>query len=512
MKRLAIILTLMLATAAPAEDAAPDHEFKRLAEQVHKAAPSQELVDTLYAFMEKWPKDARGDQVQFWVGQVQAKRRFHNEAIKEFGYVIKDFPNSPLVLQALRAQASSYQAIDKHKEAAECFRAIVDRKPKDLDKDPTARGLYREAVIYLAERHFRQKEYDEAVAMYTQLPDQRESVSRIVDVYVAIERYDDAMKAIERLPESDRLLGYRLLIRLYSARPGVANLFELQDRIFAQEKPGEQKDNLVRQVVDAIARKGDAEKHKALQRVVDKYDRLKRWAAFGLCELDRRSDVNRLTTFIGDYRNGGDVEQCKLWVGEFYESAGDPEKAREAYGRLRDNVAGHFRIAETYYGPRAKKPDLAGGEKELTEIVKRFYSAGVCCDALMRRADLQAGPMKKPDTAVATLREMIDRFPNEGDWPIRGYMRLGQVLRTIRKQDDAIVAYEQVILKYPDRGAARQAWLEIAACYEEKQEPKKAIDTYKTVLRKYPRTAQASKAHTILETRYKIADTDVSDR
>lgn len=513
MKRLIIIIVCLLAIPTYAQnDAAPDLEFKRVAEMVQKAVPSQELIETLYAYMEKWPKDSRGDQVQFWVGQVQQKRKFHHEAIKEFGYVIKDFPTSPLILQALRAQAGSYQAVEQHKEAVECFKAIIDRKPKDLNKDAGDRDIYRDAVIFLAERAVRQKEFDEAVAMFTQLPDQRESVSRIVELYVSFDRYDDAMKAIQRLPESDKMLGYRLLIRLYASRPGVNNLVELQQKIFDNEKPGEQKDHLVRQVVEAISGKGGDERRKALERVVEKYDRLKRWAAFSLCDMDRGKDMARLTTFIGDYRTGGDVEQCKTWIGEFHESASDPEKAREAYGQLNDKVNGHFRIAETYYGPRAKKPDLEGGEKELTEIVKRFYSNGVCCDALIRRAELQAGRMKKPEAACTTYRELIERFPAEGDWPIRAYMQMAGVLRNIKKQDEAIQAYDAVILKFPDRGAARQAWLEIAGCYEEKQDPKKAIETYRTVLRKYPRTGAASTAHTILETRYKIADTDVSDR
>ena len=151
-------------------------------------------------------------------------------------------------------------------------------------------------------------------------------------------------------------------------------------------------------------------------------------------------------------------------------------------------------------------------EKELTEIVKRFYSNGVCCDALFRRAELQATRMNKVEKAIETLRELVDRFPQEGDWPPRALMRIGRLLRDQKKQDEAILAYEQVILKYDKSGAMRQAWLEIAASYEEKSEPQRAIEVYRTVLRKFPRTGEASRAHTILETRYKIADTDVSDR
>jgi TolA-binding protein len=514
LKRLPVIVLVLLTTRALAAEATPDDEFKKLADRVQKtAAPGQELVDSLYTFMEKFPRDPRSDQVQLWVGQVQQKRKFHNEAIKEFDFVIKDFPNSPLVTIAYRAQAASYLAIDKHDQAEGCFREIVKRKPVDFKADAGATGLFREASIWLAERLLQGKEpkVDEAIGLLMQLPDQREAVTRVVQVYVNAGRFDDAMKAIERLPDKDRLLGYELLVKLYSARPGSANLFSLLDKII-KEKPSEAIDGLVQTVVGAIGGKDQSDRLKALERVVDKYERLKRWAAFALCEAHRASDVDRLVRFVGDYRSGGDVEQSKRWIGEFYESAGDPKKAREAYQQLTDAVAAHFLVAETYYGPRAKVPDLPGGEKELSEIVKRFYSPGASCDALWRRAELQAGAMKKTDAAIATLRELIDRFGTEGDWAPRSLMRVGQLLRSQKKHDEAIVAYEQVILRYDKSPPLRQAWLEIAATYEEKREPDRAIETYKTVLRKFPRTGEASRAHTILETKYKIADTDVSDR
>src|SRR5437762_8980228 len=92
---LALILLLALTPFALAQDAAPDREFDRIADHVAKDVPSQDLVDRIYEFMEKYPKDPRSDRLQYWAGIVQQKRKFHNEAIKEFGYLVKDFPKSP---------------------------------------------------------------------------------------------------------------------------------------------------------------------------------------------------------------------------------------------------------------------------------------------------------------------------------------------------------------------------------------------------------------------------------
>ncbi len=510
----ALLLAFAGSTLRAQDAAAPDYEFNRIAKLVQAAAPGQDVVETLYQFMEKYPREPRGDQVQLWVGQIQQKRKFHNEAIKELGYVIRDFPKSPLVTRALRMQAASYAATDHRKEEADCYAAIVDRKPRDFKDNTEATALFREASIWLADQAMRQKEpkVEQAVALLTQLPDQREAVTRIVEIYVSVEQFDNALKAIERLPDSDRLLGYQLLTRLYSVRPGVSNLFNVLGRLLDKEKPSDSIDPLVQGLVGAIGAKGQEDHHKALGRIIERYTRLKRWAEFELCKLDHATNVAILTRFVGDYRTGGDVEQCKQWIGENYESAGEPAKAREAYWTLNDRVGAHFLVAETYYGSRARKVDLQGGVNELTEIVKRFYGNGVCCDALTRRAELQADPLKDRDAALATYRELIDRFPQEGDWPARSLMRIGALHRLMKKPDDAIRAYEKLIVVYPQSPQLRPAWLELAACYEEKQQPESAIQTYRTMLKKFPRTSEASRAHTILETRYKVADTEVSDR
>ncbi|MEZ0265940.1 MAG: tol-pal system YbgF family protein, partial [Phycisphaerae bacterium] len=97
-------LALVLALPALAQEAAPEAVFDKLAGHIAKDAPSQDLVDRVYEFMERYPKDPRSDRLQFWVGVTQQRRKFHNEAIKELGFVVSDFPKSPLLLPALRGQ------------------------------------------------------------------------------------------------------------------------------------------------------------------------------------------------------------------------------------------------------------------------------------------------------------------------------------------------------------------------------------------------------------------------
>ncbi|MFI5377674.1 MAG: tol-pal system YbgF family protein [Tepidisphaerales bacterium] len=497
---------------AVAPGVAPAREFERIAGFYAKDAPSQDLVDRLYDFMEKYPKDPRSDRVQLWVALTQQKRKFHNEAIKEFNFVINDFPNSPLVLHALRAQIDSYSALDKPGKVAENYAKILEKKPADFAGDSTATAAYNDAILFTASLFIQKKEVDAAVKLLLQLPSRAEAISRVVQAYIAFDRHDDALALIRRLPREEKPLAYRLTLAAYASRPGTANLFVLLNEVISTEPPAAAADALIQQIAAAIGAKGPDDKDKVLRHIADKCERLRRWAQFALCDL-HKTELPRLMTFIGDYRTGADVEKVKVMVGELHESRGDAPKAREAYWLLDSKPAAHFLVAATYYGKLAKTKDLPAGQKELTEIVKRFYSPAVSAEALLERADLESGLMNTPATAVATLRELLARFPSEEERSVRAIFRLGSLLRVQKKQDEAVAAYERLIQDYAGAAnAVRRAYLEIANCHEEKNDSQRAVATYRLVLRKYPHTPEASHAHTVLEQRYNVPDVDVSDR
>ncbi len=491
---------------------APAREFERIAGIYAKDAPSQDVVDRLYDFMEKYPKDPRSDRVQLWVALTQQKRKFHNEAIKEFNFVITDFPGSPLVLQALRAQIDSYAAIEKPGNVAENYAKILEKKPADFAGDPAATAAYSHAVLFTANLYIQKKEVDPAIKLLLQLPSRTEAISRVVQTYIAFDRHEDALALIRRLPKEEKRLAYRLTLAAYSSRPGTANLFVLLNEVLTTEAPTAATDALIQQIAAAIGAKGPDDKDKVLRHIADKCERLRRWAHFGLCDL-HKTELPRLVTFIGDYRTGADVEKVKVLAGELHESHGDAARAREAYWLLDSKPAAHFLVAATYYGKLAKAKDLPSGQKELTEIVKRFYSPAVSAEALLERADLESGLMAAPNSGIATLRELLDRFPKEEEIAVKAIFRLGSLLRVKKKQDEAIAAYERLVQDYAgSANAVRRALMEIANCHEEKNDTPRAVATYRLVIRKYPHTPEGSRAHTVLEQRYNVPDVDVSDR
>lgn len=511
----ALVAGASFVKTASAADAAPDAEFEAVERSYQRETPTADLVEKLYDFMHKHPKDPRSDRVQLWAGIIQQKRNYHNEAIKEFGYVVSEFPKSAWAVVALRRQADSYHAISKPDLVKASFDEIAKRKLADIESNREATNAFRDAMIFLAQHAMDRRpepDVDAAVGCLLQLPDRSEAVTRVVEAYVRSGKFEEAFTAIKRLPASDRHLGYRLLAQAYGARPGVEKIIKLLNDVIDQEKPSRDTDESLQSVIKVLKAKGPSEHDRGLNVMAERYERLRRWAHHQLCELHKAGDLERLVRFVGDYHTGGDVEQVKRWIGESHESRGEPAKAREAYGRLENVVDGHFLIAETYYGPRAKNKDLPGGQKELTAIVKRYYSPTVCCEALLRRADLEAGAMAKREVAIASLRELVDRFPTEGDFPVRALMRMGELFRVIKKQDEAIACYERVIKGYAESRSVPQAWYEMGVAYEEKGDKATARKTLQTVLRKFPHSSAASAAHSRLESKYGVADVDVADR
>lgn len=513
----ATVLLLAMTCVAAEGDAvpagvAPAREFERVAAMFAKDAPSQDVVDRLYDFMAKFPKDPRSDQVQLWVALTQQKRKFHNEAIKEFGFVLSDFPSSPLALLALRGQADSFLAIEQPAKAAEDYARILALRQPDPAADPAGVAAWRDAALFTADQHIRKKELDAAVRLLLRLPDRTEAITRVVQLHIAHDRHEEALNLIRRLPKEEKPLAYRLTLAAYAGRPGTANLYNLLNEVLSTEPANSATDALVQQIAAAIGAKGDSEKDKVLNYVADKYARLRRSSHYALCEL-HKTDPQRLLTFIGDYRTGTDVEKVKVMLGELHESRGDDARARETYWLLDDKPSAHFLVAATYYGKLAKKKNLPAGQKELSEIVKRFYSPATSAQALLERAELEAGPMAEANTAIKTLRELLDRFPRDQRSGIRGAFRLGELLRAQKKQDDAIAVYERVMRDFADSTTiVRRAFLEIAGCHEEKNDAQRAVAVYRLVIRKYPHTPEASRAHTVLEQKYNVPDTDVSDR
>ena len=138
--------------------------------------------------------------------------------------------------------------------------------------------------------------------------------------------------------------------------------------------------------------------------------------------------------------------------------------------------------------------------------------------------------LNKEDEAVDAFRQVIKRFGNvvmkdqyygydhydrwkaqDREYGPEAQLAIGDVLMNAKRFDDAIMEFRILMSKYGKTIPASVGANHTALCYEGKEDGETAVNVLKSVLRRYGKTAAASEAHTRLESKYKIADTEVSD-
>jgi tetratricopeptide (TPR) repeat protein len=95
--------------------------------------------------------------------------------------------------------------------------------------------------------------------------------------------------------------------------------------------------------------------------------------------------------------------------------------------------------------------------------------------------------------AIACYRQ-VDRFP-------ANYFAIAKCHRQLGEQKEAIVLYNQI--KVVEKSAP-EASLQIGFTYEEAKDKEKAIRTFQLTCKRYPKSGQASKAHSHLQNKYNI--------
>lgn len=95
--------------------------------------------------------------------------------------------------------------------------------------------------------------------------------------------------------------------------------------------------------------------------------------------------------------------------------------------------------------------------------------------------------------AIACYRQ-IDRFP-------ANYFAMANCHRKIEEHQEAITLYNQIKIL---EKSAPEASLQIGYTYEEAKDKEKAIRTFQLTCKRYPKSGQASKAHSRLQNKYNI--------
>ena len=162
------------------------------------------------------------------------------------------------------------------------------------------------------------------------------------------------------------------------------------------------------------------------------------------------------------------------------------DQARRIYGEFENVVVGQKAIAGMYL-EEGKIKEAIEVYRHLLEIDgdhsgDHFWAIAGCYEKL--------SDWKK---AIASYRQ-VDRFPSN-------YFAIAKCHRRLGQQKEAIILYGQI--KIVEKSAP-EATLQIGFTYEEAKDKEKAIRTFQLTCKRYPKSGQASKAHSHLQNKYNI--------
>jgi tol-pal system protein YbgF len=95
------------------------------------------------------------------------------------------------------------------------------------------------------------------------------------------------------------------------------------------------------------------------------------------------------------------------------------------------------------------------------------------------------------DLAISGFKDVIEKFPNAADYTARAQFLIGESYHTLKKNREAIAAYNLLISKYPDSTQVPDAMVSRAMCFEELGQKAEARTAYEAVINKYPESSAA---------------------
>lgn len=248
------------------------------------------------------------------------------------------------------------------------------------------------------------------------------------------------------------------------------------------------------------------------------------------------------------------ARQCDIWLGDCYYTRGNYEAAARSYldfiAATPGSEQGDIALARYDLGyTRFAQEEYASAVTDFSEVVKMVRGGrtslpvSVEADSYNRIADchyylseyghaaeeykkaydlnpssgdyalyqlaLMKGLLKDHDAKVATIDDLIDKFPSSGLLP-QALLEKAESQSALGNASAAIKTYNQLVRQYPGTSPGRNGYLQLAITYINNGDRSKGIDTYKKVISTFPSSEEARIAADDLKQLY-AADGRLSD-
>lgn len=551
-----VVISWFCLASSPVMAESAEKMFER-ARDLAKEEDYEEAAQAMIDFQEEHPEDNRVPHAQFLVGHYEHQRNYLNTALKEYQYVLDDFPENIYAAKAMHKMADIYD----HKEQYEDAIDILDRCAEEFEDTPeglhalrrmgdiyhktgdseTATETYqqliqtnydwinkqsdgqqekqihediRHGVMYVADRAIEDEDYETAKKAYLALPDMWERVRKTIDLYYMQEKFGEIHAVVNDMSDENYWQAQNMLLSFYVKKQSTYGIKRLIGELTAEHEDNKKLTELLSPLKSKIEEFDPDDQREILEAVANRYRPLRREYEFAICDLLKESEPEYLERFIVTYEEGDDVEQVKRWKGIYFELEGQLDRAHEEYNRIKDEAQAHFYIAESYHGEYAEEGgnvDRDRAIEEYVEIRQAFYNTEMTCEAYWRIANLRNEQGQK-DEAVEVLTELEERFTGQQQWQVKARMQIADWLRKWEEYEDAIDSYRMVDNRYPKTKQQKEAVYRIGLCYEEMGNEEEAIETFLECVGRFDMSKVQSRAETRLEDKYDIPDLLIRDR
>ena len=474
------------------------------------AASEYEKFLTLYERSEVAPYC----QLKWSLCQVQLRKL--NTAIKEgFQSVIDYWPDSPDAVAAAYYIAHTHKNMGNVKQAKQAYQKVLKEHAEHVVAAYAGRDLIDITRIENDEearlRLWNQLVFDtkpvgrESQRICTQAA---EDLATYQFQHVA---FEEGVKALATVHKDAQLATH---VYQY-ASPSIRTLV-------AEQETKEQGEKLVKLAVQWMRKEMPEATSDESKAIAKQY-----W--YHIADFEAAAEHNQQVPKVYDQilqAFGSDDESLKR-LGDWYKSIGEFDQARQAYARFDNKIEGQSQVAHSFREEKnysqsvrvyrqlsqldAEQPNqwiaqvaytYRHYEQNYPEAIKVYQElmkvdVDKIDDWLWALADTYHHAGKYTE-AIAHYRQCNKHYPET-------HFRMASCHRALKKYNEAFLLYVQII--GTDQAQGSRAQLEIARTHEQQGAKEKAILAYQKVCKQYPKSGQASTAHSHLQTKYKITVT-----
>ena len=431
-------------------------------------------TDEAYGYMSEYMNTCGGQPLRsasYYMGTLQYGRGEYEQCVKTLQGATQK--SDDLAQSAYFYIGQSNRAMKDNRAAAAAFQRAVQL---DFTPEVTEMALYNYAV---SQAEGPSKSFNESVGAFedfvnkypnSKLADQAEEY--LVSAYVNSNDYANALKSLNRIKNPSQ--------KLTVAKQNIYYNLGIQ-----QLQKGDVK-NAKQNFTEAINLAG-GDKRIAAEARLWQGECFYKQGNYTSAEQNQRA-------YLKAYPNGQNADVANYNLGyslmmqrKYSDAVPYFTKALTGKNLTTDQKADtHYRLADCHY--------YCGQYSAAQEQYNKAYSlAPSTGDYAMYQQAMMMGINKQYSAKVAQIDKMLSKYP-KSTLAASAQLEKGNAYVALKKNEQAIDAYEQVVSRYPKTQEARKALIQKAITLRDIGKEQASIDAYKQVISRYPSSEEAQVA------------------